>query len=79
MRWIERIKIDFIVRFELLEEGSFRLQDILGLKSSRLPHLNKSQSLQAEYKAQFCEESKHIVEDVYREDFEHFGYPIESF
>ena len=79
VRWIERIKIDFIGRFELLEEGALRLQDNLGLKSSRLPHLNKSQSLQVEYKAQFCEESKHIVEDVYREDFEHFGYPIESF
>ena len=76
LRWIENIKIDFTGRYENLEEDIDRLMKELKLPPLNLPHHNRStRKGLGDY---FCPESKKIIETLYAEDFEYFGYEIES-
>lgn len=41
------------------------------------PHVNRS--THADPRSYYCAESKEIIEQFYKEDFEYFNYPIEDF
>lgn len=66
-----KIDIDYIVRFENLIEDYRVIQDIIGIKE-KLPHLNKTE--RKPYKKYYSKESKKIVEDYFKDDFEEFNY-----
>jgi hypothetical protein len=68
-------KVDFIIRYENLQEDVDRLCDTLNMEKYPLPHLNKSPKKQIDY---FENESlKERVLNYYKEDFEYFNYSKE--
>lgn len=66
-----RILIDFIVRFENLQEDFEVVRQRLKLNQS-LPH--KKQSRRGDYRDYYDDESKAIVRDCFSPDIERFGY-----
>jgi len=76
VRWIEKLKIDFVGRFESLHEDFARLTRQLDLPRAKLTTLNASRRKpMADY---YCRESKRIIEDLYYDDFVYFGYEYET-
>ncbi|MDJ0709527.1 MAG: sulfotransferase family 2 domain-containing protein [Woeseiaceae bacterium] len=76
VRWIEKLDIDFVGRFETLDEDFARLTGQLDLSGAELERLNSSRRKPvADY---FCRQSKQIIEDLYAEDFDYFGYRFET-
>lgn len=67
----DQVAIDFIARFENLENDFQHVCQKIG-RSSRLPHLKKSE--RKEYSNYYDEESKQIVSNWFREDIKKFGY-----
>jgi hypothetical protein len=72
VRWIENIKMDFIGRIENIKEDYKKLP----FKKGALLHRNQSPARDG--LKFYCEESKVIVEDFYKEDFGAFGYEIQE-
>jgi len=76
VRWIENIDMDFIGRYENLAEDFDKLTKELGLPAHSMSHQNRSsRKSSSEY---YCAETKAIIEKLYAEDFEYFGYPLKS-
>ena len=71
-----KIDIDYIIKFENLNEDYKVVQDIIGIKE-KLPHLNKTE--RKPYKNYYSAESKKIIEDYFKDDFEEFNYKYENF
>ena len=71
-----KIDIDYIVRIENLIDDYKVVQDIIGIKE-KLPYLNKTE--RKSYKKYYSKESKKIIEDYFRDDFEEFNYKLEKF
>ncbi len=76
VRWIENVKIDFIVRYENYNEDINRLMLQLGLPGMKVQHHNSS--VRQAYESYYCVESKKIIEKIYAEDFSCFDYEILS-
>lgn len=74
VRWLEGARVDFIGRLESIQEDAGKLFEELGLAKAAVPHLHASG--QRTYDSFYCEESRALVEDLYREDFEYFGYGV---
>lgn len=70
--WVKGLEIDFIGRFEKLEEDVERVADILNVSFSKVPHFNASRH--EHYSDIFDPKTKRIVDEIYSEDFEFFGY-----
>jgi len=66
-----RLLVDFIGRFERLEEDFSRISRVLGVKA-RLPHRNRSDH--SNYRKYYDEETIGIVRQRYKRDIEFFGY-----
>ncbi|MGB7452385.1 MAG: sulfotransferase family 2 domain-containing protein [Lysobacterales bacterium] len=66
-----KISIDFIGRFESINEDFDQIKSVIGLEAE-LPHLNASK--RAGYQSYYDDESREIVADWFREDIELFGY-----
>lgn len=67
--------VDKIIRFEELSSGFEEVARKLRLKTTNLPHINKSKSLaKIDYREAYCEESKKIIADIYADDIELFDY-----
>ena len=66
------IRVDYLVRFENLQEDFNTLCNIIGIEKIKLPHLN--QTKHKEYWEYFDTETKDIFMDKYGEDVENFGY-----
>jgi hypothetical protein len=65
-------RMNFIGRFESIDKDFLRLAEIMGVSDRSLPYLRSSRhELHTEAYSAF---TKRIVETVYAEDFEHFGY-----
>ena len=77
VRWVEKIKMDFVGKLESIEKDLKTIFDDLGIEEVVLPKLNKSN--RSEYSEYYCLESKEIIELLYKEDFQNFGYKMESF
>lgn len=73
VRWIERIRLDFLGRTERIETDARTVAAALHLTDMAVPHENVSRH--DDFMQYYCSESREIVEDFYREDFRHLGYP----
>lgn len=82
--WIKdkagKIFVDFVGRFESLDEDFKRLCKIIGIKYTPLPiaqtSINTKQRLKDEYKYRkfYNSDTRKIVEDLYKDDLETFNY-----
>lgn len=69
----EREAVDFIGRFENLEEDTHRLCDLLDIEPLVLPHLIKSDRLD-DYRSYYTPELREKMSLLYRVDIERFNY-----
>jgi hypothetical protein len=67
-----QILVDFVGRFETLDEDFVRLTRELGVGDAALPHRNKISS--ADYREFYPEAVRAAAYKLYRRDFEIFGY-----
>ena len=72
----EKIDIDYIIKFENLIEDYKIVQDIIGIKK-KLTHLNST--IREPFQNYYNVESKKIIEDYFKADFEEFNYPYKNF
>lgn len=64
--------LDFLVRFEDIQNGYNSVLDHLGMKRIELPHMNKT--THKHYSQYYNEDTKKIVAEKYAKDIEYFGY-----
>jgi len=67
------IKVDFIGRFENLDEDFNKICSIINIKNKQLKKLCSSER-DKEYWLYYDKETKNIVEELYKEDLERFRY-----
>ncbi|MDX5385517.1 MAG: sulfotransferase family protein [Marinobacter sp.] len=72
VRWIENIDMGFVGKVESLEQDFSVVCRALRMEHVDLPRLNESS--RDTYENYMCVESRQIIEHLYREDFEAFGY-----
>jgi len=70
-----RIEIDYLGYLETIEEDFAHVCRRLGVEA-RLQHKNASAT--ADYREQFTDRARSVVEEVYREDIELFGYRFDG-
>ena len=75
VRWIEDLDMDFVGRVENISNDTAQLMNAIGLQHEALPFLNASKH--AVYSKYYCRESRDIIVDFYRKDFQQFGYRTE--
>jgi len=68
--------LDFIGRYENLQDDFNAICRNLRFTTSRLPHVNKTQH--DHYSSYYSKETEQIVGDLYREDVERFQYRFEK-
>jgi len=66
--------VDFIGRFENLQDDYLRLQELLNLKLT-LPHVNATSH--RDYRTYFTDESADTVRKIWKSDFKSLGYPLD--
>tara|TARA_Y100000592_G_scaffold18799_1_gene28762 strand:- start:17048 stop:17638 length:591 start_codon:yes stop_codon:yes gene_type:complete len=67
--------VDFIGRYENLQNDLGKLESMLSLDVSKLPHKNKSNHLP--YQKYYNSKTIDIVGNLYKEDIENFNYDFE--
>jgi hypothetical protein len=75
VRWAEGLEIDFVGRFEKLQEDFNTLCDIIGAPQKQL-EFHRRIKRRHYSKMYCCVECLDTVNNIYREDFERFNYPI---
>lgn len=73
MRWLDGVMPDLVIKIEEVNQRFHLLQDMLGSKVP-FPHINVSKH--DDYSSYYNDRTKRIVADMFREDFEVFGYNL---
>jgi len=71
-----KLLVDFVGRFERLEEDFKRVCKITGLLNINLPHVRKS--AHKHYSEYYTRQTRQFVADCYKKDIELFGYRFED-
>lgn len=66
--------VDFIGKFENLEEDFRKVCEIIGINDTQLPHVNKSPRNKTSYREYYNEKTKELVYQGFKTDIELFGY-----
>jgi len=75
----EGVTLDFIGRFENLEEDFKRLLKDLSIPDRELPWKKRTRGVigkHQDYRKFYCDESKELVENAYKDEFDAYGYPL---
>lgn len=73
------VRLDHIGRFERYSDEVHNILDRIGLPAGEIPILHKNRSSEGtDYRAQFDDETRRIVADLYSADIERWGYTFES-
>ena len=64
--------MDFVLRFENLQNDFDQLCKNLGIQTKTLPHINPTNH--KHYTEYFDDETKSLVAEKYAKDIEYFGY-----
>ena len=73
MRWLNHIVPDIVIKIEEVDSKFYMLQDLLQCEIP-FPHVNKSQH--DDYRNYYTPVTQKIVAELFKEDFEAFGYDI---
>ena len=76
---LNRLKLDYIGKFESLREDIEVIKKNIGMPSAKLPHLNQSKGAALEpgtnsYRKLYTPETREIVRELYLQDICEFGY-----
>ena len=75
LTWKDQLAVDFVGRFESLEQDFALICRQLGVRS-RLPRLNRTR--RDDYRSYYDDQTREMVEQAFREDLERFSYSFES-
>ena len=70
--YMENSYINYICKFEKLEEDFNKVCDILKIKNKKLPHINKTNHIH--YTDAYTDKTINIVKNLYFKDIEYFEY-----
>ncbi len=73
-----RISADFVGHFEHLDEDFLSVTELLGIAPFHLPHSNRSSNSQVDYRKQYSDRMAEVVESLFREDIDTFGYVFDQ-
>lgn len=73
-KWLDRVSLDFLGRFENLQGDFDKLCDALGVERRPLPHVNPTEHLP--WQEYYDEVTRGIVRSHWARDFERFGYGL---
>ena len=70
--WVDGVDLDFLGRFERLEEDLYAVAEMIEVKIPRIPVMNSTKH--DHYSTYYCDESWERIEEYYAHDFERFNY-----